>query len=90
MSDFASPSLLPLERPGTGLRIGLLAGSGRFPIAFAEAARRAGHAVHCVGVEGLFSEELRELCDSVGTTPLSKIGRAIRLFKRRQINRGRD
>jgi DUF1009 family protein len=87
MSDLTATSSLRFEPPKSGLRIGLLAGSGRFPIAFAEAARHAGHAVHCVGVEGLFSEELYELCESVSTTPLSKIGRAIRLFKRRQINR---
>ncbi len=86
MSCPPSNSTLQLASPSSGLRIGLLAGSGRFPIVFAEAARRAGHAVHCVGVEGLFPEELRELCNSVATTPLSKIGRAIRLFKRRQID----
>jgi DUF1009 family protein len=87
MSASTSPSTLRLVPADAGQRIGLLAGAGRFPIAFAEAARRAGHAVHCVGVEGLFSEELRTLCASVDTTPLSKIGRAIRLFKRRHINR---
>lgn len=86
MSCPPSNLTLQLASPSSGLRIGLLAGSGRFPIVFAEAARRAGHAVHCVGVEGLFPEELRELCNSVATTPLSKIGRAIRLFKRRQID----
>ncbi|MFM9960037.1 MAG: LpxI family protein [Planctomycetaceae bacterium] len=87
MSHLPSNPTLHLASPGSGLRIGLLAGSGRFPIVFAEAARRAGHAVHCVGVEGLFPEELRDLCNSVDTTPLSKIGRAIRLFKRRRISR---
>lgn len=87
MSQPSSTPKLHLASPGSGLRLGLLAGSGRFPIVFAEAARRAGHAVHCVGVEGLFPDELRDLCNSVETTPLSKIGRAIRLFKRRRINR---
>lgn len=81
-----SPTTLPLTGPAHGQRIGLLAGGGRFPIVFAEAARREGHSVHGVGVEGLFSEELPSLCDSFATTPLSKIGRTIRLFKRRRID----
>lgn len=87
MSLDLSPSpTLRLTGALSGQRIGLLAGSGRFPIVFAEAARREGHSVHGVGVEGLFSEELPSLCDSFATTPLSKIGRTIRLFKRRKID----
>lgn len=81
-----SPTTLPLTGSSHGQRIGLLAGAGRFPIVFAEAARREGHSVHGVGVEGLFSEELPSLCDSFATTPLSRIGRTIRLFKRRRID----
>ena len=52
---------------------------------FAEAARQAGHSVHCVGVEGLVPEELRDLCDGFEYTSLAKIGRAIRLFRRAKI-----
>lgn len=69
-----------------GQRVGLLAGAGRFPIMFAEAARLAGHSVHCVGVEGLVPEELRDHCDGFEYTSLAKIGRAIRLFKRAKIS----
>lgn len=87
MSLDRSPSpTLRLTGALSGQRIGLLAGAGRFPIVFAEAARREGHSVYGVGVEGLFSEELPKLCDTFATTPLSKIGRAIRLFKRRKID----
>lgn len=87
MSLDLSPSpTLRLTGALSGQRIGLLAGAGRFPIVFAEAARREGHSVYGVGVEGLFSEELPKLCDTFATTPLSKIGRAIRLFKRRKID----
>ena len=32
--------------------VGLLAGSGRFPILFAEAAKRQGLPVACVGIRG--------------------------------------
>lgn len=79
--------VIPLHRPASGKRIGLLAAKGRFPIAFAEAARRAGHYVHCVGVMGMAPEELNEICNRVATVPLARIGRAIRSFKRARIDR---
>lgn len=82
----SSSPTLQLAGISSGQRIGLLAGSGRFPLVFAESARREGHSVHGVGVEGLYPEELPSLCDSFGTTQLSRIGRAIRLFKRRKID----
>ena len=44
--------------------IGLLAGSGRFPILFAEAAASRVLRVACVGIRYEASEELRGLCDS--------------------------
>ena len=62
--------------------IGLLAGSGRFPIAFAEAARAQGLSVYCVGVMGMASDELTEHCDGFARSPMAWIGRPIRLFKR--------
>ena len=62
--------------------IGLLAGSGRFPILFAEAAKRQGHAVACVGIKYEASHELRTLCDAYDTVPLSKLGGMIRAFRR--------
>ncbi|MCX7421527.1 MAG: UDP-2,3-diacylglucosamine diphosphatase LpxI [Planctomycetia bacterium] len=81
-----SPPTIRMTGISTGQRVGLLAGAGRFPVMFAEAARSAGHSVHCVGVEGLVPEELRELCDGFEYTSLAKIGRAIRLFKRAKIS----
>jgi UDP-2,3-diacylglucosamine hydrolase len=62
--------------------IGLLAGSGRFPILFAEAARRQGLDVACVGIRYEASEELRSLCDSFELVGVAKLGRMIRTFKR--------
>ncbi len=63
--------------------IGLLAGSGRFPILFAEAAKRQGLKVACVGLQYEASPILRELCDSYEEVGLSKLGGMIRSFKRR-------
>jgi DUF1009 family protein len=62
--------------------IGLLAGSGRFPILFAEAARRARLDVACVGIRYEASEELRSLCHSFELVGVARLGRIIRAFKR--------
>jgi UDP-2,3-diacylglucosamine hydrolase len=74
-------------RLATDEPIGLLAGSGRFPVLFAEAARQRGLPVYGVGVEGMASEQLAECCNAFDTTPLAKVGRAIRLFKRAGVRR---
>jgi DUF1009 family protein len=67
--------------------VGLLAGSGRFPILFAEAARRQGLRVACVGIRYEVSEELRALCDSFDVIGVSKLGGMIRTFRRRGVSR---
>jgi len=64
-----------------------LAGAGRFPIAFARSAQKAGYSVYCVGVVGMVPDELRDICDHFDLTPLGRIGRAIRLFKRARVRR---
>jgi len=68
-------------------RIGLLAGAGRFPITFARSAQDAGYSVYCVGILGMAPEELGDVCDHFVLSPLGRIGRAIRLFKRARVRR---
>jgi DUF1009 family protein len=60
--------------------IGLLAGSGRYPILFAESARRQGLQVACVGIRYEAPEELPGLCDRYRTVGVAKLGRMIRTF----------
>lgn len=67
--------------------VGLLAGSGRFPILFAEGARRQGYQVACVGLRYEASEELRGLCESYEVVGVSKLGGMIRSFRRRGVKR---
>ncbi len=67
--------------------VGLLAGSGRFPILFAEAAKKQGYKVECVGIRYEASEELRTLCDSFHVVSVSKLGGMIRAFRRRDVKR---
>lgn len=69
-----------------GERVGLLAGAGRFPIVFAEAARRQGLHIVGVGVQGMASDELAEICTQYYTSPLARLGRAIRLFKKHRVH----
>ncbi len=75
------------SRPVRSGAIGLLAGSGRFPILFAEAAARQGLRVACVGVKYEASEQLRDLCESFELVGVSKLGGMIRAFRRRKISR---
>ena len=65
--------------------IGLLAGSGRFPILFAEAAKRQGLKVACVGIRYEAPEVLRDLCDSFEEVSISRLGGMIRSFRRRGV-----
>ena len=67
--------------------IGLLAGSGRFPILFAEAAKRQGLKVACVGIRYEAPEVLSDLCDSFEVVGVSKLGGMIRSFRRRGVGR---
>lgn len=67
--------------------IGLLAGSGRFPILFAEAAKRQGLPVACVGLKYEAPELLASLCDSFEVVGVSKLGWMIRSFKRRGVRK---
>ena len=65
--------------------IGLLAGSGRFPILFAQKAQQLGLPVVCVGINGEASPELEPLVDRFYWSGVMKLGRMIRCFKREAV-----
>jgi DUF1009 family protein len=67
--------------------IGLLAGSGRFPILFAEAARRQSLRVACVGIKYEVPDELQSLCASFDVVGVAKLGAMIHAFHRRGVRR---
>ena len=71
-------------QPGTD-HVGLLAGSGRFPILFAEAARRQNLLVMCVGIKYEAPAELASLCTTFDVVGVAKLGRMIRTFQRRGV-----
>jgi DUF1009 family protein len=62
--------------------VGLLAGGGRFPIAFAEKARALGLPVVCVGLTGSASPELAGLVKRMHWAGPLRLGRMIRLFRK--------
>jgi DUF1009 family protein len=61
--------------------VGLLAGAGRFPLAFARKARDAGLPVVCVGLRGHAPAELKECVHRFYWSSPARLGRMIRLFK---------
>ncbi|HEV3444629.1 MAG TPA: UDP-2,3-diacylglucosamine diphosphatase LpxI, partial [Gemmataceae bacterium] len=73
-ADFSSP-------------IGLLAGSGRFPVVFAERARALGIAVVCVGIRQEAAPELAGLVQRFYWSGVARMGRMIRCFKREKVVR---
>ena len=89
------PFTIPMRRrwlrrsseDSSGGLIGLLAGSGRFPILFAEAARRQGLQIACVGIRYEASEALRGLCESFQLIGVSKLGAMIRAFRRQGVKK---
>lgn len=66
-------------------RVGLLAGWGRYPIVVAEALRRQGAQVYCLGVVGHADPALSTICDDFRWIGLAKLGQAIRYFHRHGI-----
>jgi hypothetical protein len=67
--------------------IGLLAGSGRFPILFAEKAQAMGLEVVCVGIRYEAAPELQHLVHRFYWAGVSRLGRIIRCFKKEGVER---
>ena len=94
MSFLLPPQSGESQRPvlGTGypvLRtpVGLVAGSGRFPVCFAEKARSLGLPVVCVGIKHEASPELAGLVHRFYWTGVARLGHTIRCFKREGVRR---
>src|SRR5512133_2001284 len=61
--------------------IGLIAGGGRFPLLFAESARRAGHRVVAVAHKNETDPALAERVDALTWVKLGQIGRMVEALK---------
>lgn len=70
----------------TDRRMGLLAAWGRYPILVAQALRREGWHIYCLGVHGHADPALQELCDEFAWVGAGGLGRAIRFFQRHGVH----
>ena len=64
------------------MKIGLIAGSGQFPIIFTKAAKKKGYAVYAVAYVNETSREIENYVDEVQWLYLGQLKRLIRFFKR--------
>lgn len=78
MSDVLSSSS---PRPTPGERIGLIAGNGRFPVIFAENARKLGLRVSAVAHQGETVPELEQVVDRIHWVRIGQFGKVLRALK---------
>lgn len=64
------------------MRLGMIAGAGRFPHMVLEGARRRGYHVTVIGLRGLADPALASAADAFRWAGLAKLGRWIRILKR--------
>ena len=66
-------------------RIGLIAGWGRYPVLLAQALKRAGYEVVCMGVRDHADPVLSDICDVFVWNGLGKFGRATKFFRKQGV-----
>ncbi len=67
--------------------VGLVAGHGRFPLAFALKARDLGVPVLCAGISEEADPALAKICDGFFWTGIARMGRVMSRFKRAGVQR---
>ncbi len=71
-----------MREAGAGMdKIGLIAGNGKFPLAFAKAAREKGLQVIAVAHEGETLPELAQFVDGIFWVKVGQLGKLIKVFK---------
>ena len=64
------------------LKVGLIAGWGRYPIVVARALAAEGAQIYCLGIKDHADPALAETCHQFQWVGLGKIGQVIRYFRR--------
>jgi len=82
MNDSKSPSLQAIDDVR---RVGLIAGWGRYPILLAQALKRSGRDVVCLGVRDHADPGLANICDVFEWGGLGKFGKATRFFQKQNV-----
>ena len=70
-----------IPQVGSGERLGLIAGNGRFPIIFADNARKLGYHVSAVAHEGETDPELANHVDRIHWIKIGQLNKLITAFK---------
>jgi len=68
------------------MRIGLIAGSGQFPLIFSKKARSKGFAIYAVAYWNETDPSIEEFVDAIEWTHLGQIKRLIKFFKKNKIS----
>ena len=68
-------------------RIGLIAGNGRFPILFAQVARKNNVSIVAVAFEDETSPEIEQYVEKLYWVSIGQIGKLIKIFKNEQITK---
>jgi len=68
-------------------KLGIIAGSGQFPLRVAEEAKRKGLYVAVLGIKGVTDAAIDKIADAVHYFPLGQIDKPIALFKKAGIAR---
>jgi UDP-2,3-diacylglucosamine hydrolase len=71
---------------GSGERLGLIAGNGRFPIIFADNARKLGYHVSAVAHEGETDPDLANHVDCIHWIKIGQLNKLINAFKSDQVH----
>jgi DUF1009 family protein len=79
-------TLASLPQVGDGERIGLIAGNGRFPIIFADNARKLGYHVSAVAHEGETEPELASHVDRIHWIKIGQVSKLIKAFKEDRVH----
>ncbi len=66
-------------------RVGLIAGWGRYPVLLAQALKRAGYEIVCLGVRDHADPILEEICDEFAWNGMGKFGWATKYFRKRDV-----
>jgi DUF1009 family protein len=71
---------------GNGERLGLIAGNGRFPIIFADNARKLGYQVSAVAHEGETDPDLANHVDRIHWIKIGQLNKLIKAFKEDDVH----
>jgi DUF1009 family protein len=71
--------------PQHALKVGLIAGWGRYPIVVAEALASRGAEVYCLGIKGHADRAIAQACRDFDWIGLGKIGGVLRYFHRHGV-----